>query len=285
MIRIIIDETLNLYKYGITILASTELGIIHSDRTLTIETPIQFRGGALDAGEIGAFTYLGNENSFFRHIGKIGRFCAIASDIQTGHVEHSVTMLSSHPMFVFQFDSNWDAANCVYENNDMLNNNNRESNASIKRKNLIEIGNDVWIGNGVYISRGVKIGDGAIIAARAAVVNDVPPYTIVGGVPAKPIKIRFSDEIIEKLLKLKWWEYGPEILKGIKIYDLESAIYEIENRITKGVKKYNSDKVEFNLKKDSIYLISAESGTRELIIQFSQDPLFQNITSQDFRQR
>ena len=72
------------------------------------------------------------------------------------------------------------------------------------------MGNDVWIGYEAVILAGVTIGDGAIVGACAVVTNDVPPYTIVGGVPAKPIRKRFSDETIAALLALKWWDWPAE---------------------------------------------------------------------------
>ena len=72
------------------------------------------------------------------------------------------------------------------------------------------IGNDVWIGHDATIMPGVTIGDGAIIATKAVVTKDVAPYTIVGGNPAKPIKKRFSEDIISKLLQLKWWHWYIE---------------------------------------------------------------------------
>ena len=79
-------------------------------------------------------------------------------------------------------------------------------------KGDIIIGNDVWIGFEAVILAGVTIGDGAIIGARAVVTKDVPPYTIVGGVPAKPIKKRFDEEMIELLLEIQWWNFQPEQL-------------------------------------------------------------------------
>lgn len=77
-------------------------------------------------------------------------------------------------------------------------------------KGDIIIGNDVWIGYEAVVLAGVTIGDGAIVAARAVVTKDVPPYTIVGGVPAKPIRKRFSDADIAQLLELKWWDWPEE---------------------------------------------------------------------------
>lgn len=82
----------------------------------------------------------------------------------------------------------------------------------------IEIGNDVWIGNDVKILEGVKIGDGAIVAAGAVVTSDVPDYAVVGGVPARIIKYRFSDEDIEYLLSLKWWDKDEEWIKNRSKY-------------------------------------------------------------------
>lgn len=90
----------------------------------------------------------------------------------------------------------------------------------------IVIGNDVWIGYEAVILSGVTIGDGAIIGARAVVTKDVPPYTIVGGVPAKPIRKRFSDEDTARLLELKWWDWPVEKistgLRSIQSGDLKA---------------------------------------------------------------
>ena len=80
-------------------------------------------------------------------------------------------------------------------------------------KGDIIVGNDVWIGYEAVIMSGVKIGDGAIIGTRAVVTKDVPPYTIVGGVPAKPIRRRFDDATIEKLEALLWWDWDYERIK------------------------------------------------------------------------
>lgn len=75
---------------------------------------------------------------------------------------------------------------------------------------VFEIGDAVWIGYEAVIFAGVKIGDGAIIGTRAVVTKDVPPYTVVGGVPAKPIKKRFDDKTIHTLLDIQWWNWSDE---------------------------------------------------------------------------
>ena len=85
--------------------------------------------------------------------------------------------------------------------------------ASDKQDKPCIIGNDVWIGCNATILRGVTIGDGAIVAANAFVNKDVPPYAIVGGVPAKVLKYRFSENIITKLLHLKWWDFPIERIR------------------------------------------------------------------------
>lgn len=95
---------------------------------------------------------------------------------------------------------------------------------SIPQKDEVIIGNDVWIGMYAIVNRGVKIGDGAVIASGAVVTKDVPPYAIVGGNPAKVIKYRFDPEIIDKLLKIRWWDWDNDLIKKrIKdFYDINS---------------------------------------------------------------
>ena len=83
-------------------------------------------------------------------------------------------------------------------------------NSPLRDNRPVEIGNDVWIGGYVSILPGVKIGDGAILAAGAVITHDVPPYTIVGGVPARVIKKRFPDDIIAKMLDIAWWDWDKE---------------------------------------------------------------------------
>ena len=96
---------------------------------------------------------------------------------------------------------------------------------------LTKIGNDVWIGQNVTIMPGIKIGDGAIIAANSTVVKSVEPYTIYGGNPAKFIKKRFSDEKIEFLLKLQWWNWSEEeIFNNLEMLTSEAGLEQLMNK-------------------------------------------------------
>lgn len=128
---------------------------------------------------------------------QIGKFCSIACGAKFlfNSANHTLSSLSTYPFPLF-FEE-WGL-----EKKDVT--------KAWDNKGDIIIGNDVWIGYEAVILAGVTIGDGAIIGTRAVVTKDVPPYTIVGGVPAKPIKKRFSDEIISKLLGIQWWNWSDE---------------------------------------------------------------------------
>ena len=130
----------------------------------------------------------------------IGKFCSIACGAKFMFTSgnHSLQSLSTYTFPIF-FDE-WKLDK-------------KDIKSAWDNKGDIIIGNDVWIGYEAVIMPGVKIGDGAIIATRAVVTKDVPPYTIVGGVPARPIKKRFDDNTIDKLLKIKWWNWIKEKIK------------------------------------------------------------------------
>lgn len=127
----------------------------------------------------------------------IGKFCSIACGARFifNSANHALGSLSTYPFNLFFDEWGLDRKNVA---------------ESWDNKGDIVVGNDVWIGYEAVIMTGVTIGDGAIIGTRAVVTKDVPPYTIVGGVPAKPIRKRFSEETIQKLLELKWWNWSKE---------------------------------------------------------------------------
>jgi hypothetical protein len=90
------------------------------------------------------------------------------------------------------------------------------------------IGNDVWIGANAVIKKGVKIEDGAVIGAGAIVVDNIPAFSVVGGVPARIIRHRFGDDVIQKLLHLKWWEFDEDLLRGLPFNDIKECINILE---------------------------------------------------------
>ena len=128
---------------------------------------------------------------------KIGKFCSIACGAKFlfNSANHTVKSLTTYPFPIFFEEWGLDV---------------RDITTAWDNKGDIVIGNDVWIGYEAVIMSGVTIGDGAIIGTRAVVTKDVPPYTIVGGVPAKQIRKRFSEETISELLKWKWWDWTFE---------------------------------------------------------------------------
>ena len=143
----------------------------------------------------------------------IGKFCSIACGAKFlfNSANHTLRSLSTYIFPVLFEEWGLDVA--------------RIPEAWDNKGNIV-VGSDVWIGYEAVILAGVTIGDGAIVAARAVVTQDVPPYTIVGGVPARPIRKRFSDQEIERLLTLRWWDWPAEKiaanLDAIQSSDLEA---------------------------------------------------------------
>ena len=131
---------------------------------------------------------------------KIGKFCSIACGAKFlfTSANHALRSLSTYPFPIFFEEWGLDV---------------KDIRQAWDNRGDIVIGNDVWIGFEAVILSGVTVGDGAIIGSRAVVTKDVPPYTIVGGVPARPIRRRFEDAVIEKLEALRWWDWDEEAIR------------------------------------------------------------------------
>lgn len=160
-----------------------------------------YKYSRLRDSSFGDFSYAARNCQIYNT--KVGKFTCIGPNVNTGMGAHpSAEFVSSHPLFYSTLG--------------------QSSGLVIVDKNLFDefpetiIGNDVWIGNNVTIKYGVNIGHGAIIGSGAVVTKDVEPYSIVGGVPAKIIKYRFSQDEIEFLLSFKWWDKDLEWLKANK---------------------------------------------------------------------
>jgi acetyltransferase-like isoleucine patch superfamily enzyme len=148
---------------------------------------------------LGARSYTGPWDMLFHC--NIGRYCSISYGVTIGPPDHSYHRISTHP---FYYNSKFglfpDDGEIIGE----------------KFSNELVLGNDIWVGCNVTILRGLTIGDGAIIGANSVVTQSVPPYAIVAGTPARVIKYRFEDRIIEKLLDLRWWDWDDATIQRNK---------------------------------------------------------------------
>jgi len=166
--------------------------------------------------ELGDYSYIGQYSKVSKT--KIGKFCSIGPNLISGWGVHPVDGISTHPMFYSTLKHNGISFT--------------DENKIVERK-TIQIGNDVFIGMNVLILDGVEIGDGAIIGAGAVVSKNIPPYAIAVGNPIQIIRHRYSPEVIEHLLNIKWWDWEFEKLKEVEryFYDVNSFIvkYKTDN--------------------------------------------------------
>jgi phosphonate metabolism protein (transferase hexapeptide repeat family) len=124
---------------------------------------------------------------------EVGKFCSIASHVRVNPGNHPIERVTQHHMTYRrrQYGFGDDDADFF----------------AWRRAHKCTIGHDVWLGHGVLVMAGITIGTGAVVGAGAVVTKDLAPYSINVGVPAKPVRQRFSDEVIEKLLKIAWWNW------------------------------------------------------------------------------
>lgn len=183
---------------------------------------VVYRGVKIKYASVADYTYISNNTDVEN--AAIGYFCSIADHCRIGLANHTLDLLSTSPVFTLANN----AAKTKWV----------ESNVDTKSSKKVIIGNDVWIGSHALILGGVKIGDGAVIGAGAVVTKDVPPYAIVGGVPASIIRFRFSQEIIDKLLEVEWWNIPKNKLCNIiDVFHTSQITLELLDRIAKGISK------------------------------------------------
>ena len=177
---------------------------VHSSASLRNEslgrfTEIKERVQFWDS-ELGDYSYIERHSEVI--YARIGRFCAVASDVRINALNHPIERISQHK---FTYRPN------EYFLGAKIDKAFRDSRAA----RVVEIGHDVWIGHGAIILPGVKIGHGAVVAAGAVVTKDVEPHAVVAGVPAKFLKWRFEPKISARIIALAWWDWDHERLAGV----------------------------------------------------------------------
>lgn len=165
-----------------------------------------YPGSTIFKSSIGSYSYVVNSKIFHATIGK---FVSIGEGCIIGAASHPIDMVSTSPIF-------------LEGNNPLRKNFSKHKYNPYKETH---IGNDVWIGNNVLIKGGVKIGDGSIIGMGSIVTKDIPAYAIVAGNPAKLIRMRFSQNLINKLKSIKWWDMSDKKIKHyVKYFDNPNKI-------------------------------------------------------------
>jgi acetyltransferase-like isoleucine patch superfamily enzyme len=168
----------------------------------------------------------------------IGRYCSIAHSVRVIDPNHPLSFVSTSS---FSYDTGFGPFGaCLRDNGVGLRSRQVESRAG--RNDLPVIGNDVWIGQDVLLARGITLGTGCVIGAGSVVTKSVPPYAIVGGNPAKLIRMRFDDGVIERLLASRWWRYKVSDIGPLSIDDPERFMDQLEVLRSSGrIREFDGD--------------------------------------------
>jgi len=202
-----------------------------------VEAPVRFNDVKFRSSvQIGAYTYFRGADLW--RLAKIGRYCSVAPGFTCGEASHPLGWLSTSP---FQYSDNkfeFDRLIGDFEFEQRT----VENDPAVGRGDPI-VGHDVWIGSNVTVMRGVTIGDGAVIAAGSVVTKDVASYAIVGGIPAKLIRMRFDEALVDRMLQVKWWRFDAKDLSGLKFSSPADALDQLAERERHGAEprkfKYN----------------------------------------------
>ena len=162
------------------------------------KTAVVYSGSELVNSTLGRYSYVGYDCKLDHT--DVGCFCSMSDHVFIGGREHP---------------TDWVSTSSVFHNVKGSGSSVRFAKFDVNKIKRTIIGNDVWIGHGVTIKAGVKVGDGSVVGSGAVVTKDVPPYAIVGGVPAKVIRYRFEQKLINQLLQSEWWTLSDNDLRSI----------------------------------------------------------------------
>ena len=204
MLKYVLGFFMNLFNRGVSILA-----IIDNCSVVSRKARV-YRGTKILSSVIGDYSYVGNSSKII--YANVGKFCSIAGGSIIGMGTHTLSNISTSSIFTEKKNGTryvWCQEDAVFPYQRVI------------------IGNDVWIGARAIVKGGVSIGNGAVVGAGAVVTKDVPPYAVVGGVPARIIKYRFPQEYIDELQLLEWWNLPEDMLKeNISIFQCSSVSME-----------------------------------------------------------
>lgn len=235
MQRVLLTENFiaKLHKRGVNTLWSPN--VAHLPMACQFEPPCSIKWMSIvHSCTLGAFSYA---VSGYYFAASIGRYTSIGESIQMGRSDHPLNWLSTSAIQYLPkkefFDVGYDfPGGDRYAGIESFG---TAITSAPMRIKPITVGNDVWIGHGAYIRPGVHIGNGAIIGGHAVVTNNVPPYAIAAGNPARVRRMRFPEPIIERLEKLQWWRYAIWDLQGVQFDKIELAMDQVEERIKQGL--------------------------------------------------
>ncbi len=203
----------------------------------TIEAPVRISETRIFHDfSFGAFSYVSGGFLYHTHV---GRYCSLSNGLHIGQGNHPVDWLSTHP---FQYQNLKFHVGDQFIDRELY-----EEDVEATRPDLREgvpkpksthIGNDVWLGHGVVAMNDIRIGDGCVIGSSSVVTKNMEPYSIAVGNPARVIRKRFDDAVIERLLELKWWNFAPWQLRHIDFNKIDTAISQIEEMRGNRVPEY-----------------------------------------------
>lgn len=231
--------------------------------TLQYESPAYLQGHRLKDCQIGAFAFFNaaGETSVYRT--RLGRYAQIGESSVIGPPEHPVDWFSSHP-FAFTRPRFMPNIYLLPEFQRLGPEDHADPGFAATMPNLTVLGHESYLGAGCFVKRGVTIGDGALIGARSVVTHDVPPYAVMVGAPARQVRLRFSERIVERFLALQWWRYDLAPWKAqLDFSAVEATLDFLEERLALG---------ELRDLQPATY--SLKTGTDRLRIEPMDTPLF-----------